>query len=93
MLWAVTNTEAAGTISAGAMIEQIITAREDQQTELEQVLGYRLLQAAQLGLVMGDMYNGAAWTRNIDGEQVALPIDTPSQDADIIFAILEGRDQ
>ena len=50
----------------------------------------RLLDAAPLGLLPGDMKTGAGWTRNVAGEQVLLPLEESSDVAEAI-AILEGR--
>lgn len=75
----------------GDMIENIIVAREEQRQELETALGRTLMDAAPLGLEIGDLKNGEAWTRNIDGEQVQLPIGDNPAVAEAI-AILEGVD-
>ena len=72
-------------------VDNVIVAREDQKEEMEAALGRVLMDAAPLGLTVGDFYNGAAWTRNIDGEQVVLPIGDNSAVAEAI-AILEGAD-
>ena len=72
-------------------VDNVIVAREDQKEEMEAALGRVLMDAAPLGLTVGDFYNGAAWTRNIDGEQVLLPIGDNSAVAEAI-AILEGAD-
>ena len=61
------------------MVDNVIVARADQQQELQTALGRALVDAAPLGLTIGDFFNGVAWTRNVDGEQVALPIgDNPA---------------
>lgn len=72
-------------------VDNVIVANENQKEELEAALGRTLLNAAPLGLTVGDFYNGAAWTRNVDGEQVKLPIGDNSAVAEAI-AILEGAD-
>ena len=72
-------------------VDNVIVANEDQKEELEAALGRTLMDAAPLGLTVGDFYNGAAWTRNIDGEQVTLPIITDSADAAEALAILSGE--
>ena len=72
-------------------VDNVIVANEDQKEELEAALGRTLMDAAPLGLTVGDYYNGAAWTRNVDGEQVALPIITDSADAAEALAILSGE--
>lgn len=72
-------------------VENVIVAQAAQKEELEAALGRTLLDAAPLGLTVGDYFNGAAWTRNVDGEQVTLPIITDSADAAEALAILSGE--
>ena len=72
-------------------VENVIVGRADQKEELETALGRTLMDAAPLGLEIGDLKNGEAWTRNIDGEQVQLPIGDNPAVAEAI-AILEGVD-
>lgn len=72
-------------------VENIIVANEIQKEELEESLGRTLMDAAPLGLTIGDFFNGAAWTRNVDGEQILLPIITDSADAEEALLILEGE--
>lgn len=73
-------------------VENVIVAKESQKAELENALGRVLMDAAPLGMAIGDFYNGKEWTRNIEGEQVALPIgDDPAVEE--ILAILEGDDE
>lgn len=73
-------------------VDNVIVANEDQKEELEAALGRTLLDASPLGLTVGDYYNGAAWTRNVDGEQVALPIGD-SADGEEALAILNGEEE
>lgn len=72
------------------MVDNVIVARADQQQELQLALGRVLMDAAPLGLTVGDMYNGKKWTRNIDGEQVALPIGDNPAVAEAIQILLGG---
>ena len=72
-------------------VENVIIAQAAQKDELEAALGRTLMDAAPLGLTVGDYYNGSAWTRNVDGEQVTLPIITDSADAAEALAILSGE--
>ena len=72
-------------------VENVIVAQAAQKEELEAALGRTLMDAAPLGLTVGDYYNGAAWTRNVDGEQVTLPIITDSADAAEALARLSGE--
>ena len=71
-------------------VDNVIVANENQKEELEDSLGRVLLDAASLGLTVGDFYNGAAWTRNVDGEQMVLPIGD-SADGEEALAILSGK--
>ena len=73
-------------------VENVIVANEDQKEELEATIGRTLLDAAPLGLTVGDFYNGAAWTRNIDGEQVVLPVGVSADVAEAL-AILNGEEE
>lgn len=73
-------------------VDNVIVANEDQKEELEAALGRTLLDAAPLGLTVGDYYNGASWTRNVDGEQVSLPLGD-SADGEEALAILTGKEE
>lgn len=70
-------------------VENVIVANESQKDELEAALGRTLMDAGPLGLTVGDFYNGTAWTRNIDGEQVALPLEE-NPDVEEVLSIMEG---
>lgn len=71
-------------------VDNVIVANESQKDELEAALGRTLMDAAPLGLTVGDYFNGAAWTRNVDGEQMVLPIGD-STDGEEALAILSGE--
>lgn len=59
-------------------VENLIVCAPEQVEEMEAALGATLMEATPLGMEIGDYYNGAAWTRNVDGVQVPLPIgDNP----------------
>ena len=74
------------------LVENVIVASASQKDELETALGRTLIDASPLGLAIGDLcVGGGDWTRNIDGEQVKLPIGNNSAVAEAI-AILEGAD-
>lgn len=73
------------------LVENVIVANANQHEELEASLGRTLVDASSLDMQIGDFFNGVAWTRNIDGEQVKLPIGDNSAVAEAI-AILEGAD-
>lgn len=70
-------------------VDNVIVANESQKDELEAALGRTLMDAGPLGLTVGDFYNGTAWTRNIDGEQVALPLEE-NPDVEEVLSIMEG---
>ena len=72
------------------MVDNVIVARADQKEELEAALGRTLMDASPLGMQIGDLFNGAEWTRNVDGEQVALPIGDSADGAEAL-AILAGE--
>lgn len=72
-------------------VDNVIVAKETQQAELEAALGRTLMDASPLGLTTGDYYNGTAWTRNIDGEQVTLPLDENPDVTEILNIIEEGK--
>lgn len=72
-------------------VDNVIVARESQKAELEASLGRTLLDASPLGLTTGDYYNGSAWTRNVDGEQVTLPLDENPDVTEILNIIEEGN--
>lgn len=70
-------------------VDNVIVANVSQKDELEAALGRTLMDAGPLGLTVGDFYNGTAWTRNIDGEQVALPL-AENPDVEEVLRIMEG---
>lgn len=73
------------------MVENVIVAREDQKQELEAALGRVLMDAAPLGLEIGDLFNGANWTRNVDGEQVVLPLEENPDVNEVLDIIEKGE--
>ena len=73
-------------------VDNVIIAQAAQKDELEAALGRTLMDAGPLGLTVGDFYNGAAWTRNIDGERVLLPVGVSADVAEAL-AILNGEEE
>lgn len=73
------------------MVDNVIVARADQQQELQLALGRVLMDAAPLGLQVGDLFNGANWTRNIDGEQVVLPLEENPDVNEVLDIIEKGE--
>ena len=53
-------------------VTNVLVADAVQKDELEASLNAELVDASQFGLQIGDMRVGANWTRNQDGEQIAL---------------------
>ena len=70
-------------------VVNLIVCAPEQVAEMEEALGATLLEATPLGMEIGDYYNGAAWTRNVDGVQAPLPIGDNCAVSEAI-AILEG---
>ena len=70
-------------------VVNLIVCAPEQVAEMEAALNATLMEAAPLGMEIGDYYNGAAWTRNVDGVQVPLPIGDNRAVSEAI-AILEG---
>ena len=54
------------------IVANIIIANVGQKEELETALNAELVDQAEYGLAVGDLWTGENWTRNIDGEQVVL---------------------
>lgn len=77
--------------AAGDLVENVIVARENQREELEAALGRALVDAAPLGLLPGDRKTGAGWTRNVDGEQVVLPLDANPDVTEVLDIIERGE--
>ena len=71
-------------------VENLIVCAPEQVAEMEAALWATLLEATPLGMEIGDYYNGAAWTRNVDGVQTPLPIGDNPFVAQVL-AILEGE--
>ena len=53
-------------------VTNVLVADAAQKDELETSLNAELVDASQFGLQIGDMRVNGAWTRNQDGEQIAL---------------------
>ena len=77
--------------AAGDLVENVIVARENQREELEAALGRALVDAAPLGLLPGDRKTGAGWPRNVDGEQVVLPLDANPDVTEVLDIIERGE--
>ena len=71
-------------------VENLIVCSEEQVAEMEAALEATLMQAAPLGMEIGDYFNGTNWTRNVDGVQTPLPIGDNPYVAQVL-AILEGE--
>lgn len=77
--------------AAGDLVENVIVARKEQKAEMEAKLGCTLVDAAPLGLLPGDAKTGAGWTRNVDGEQVVLPLDANPDVTEVLDIIERGE--
>ena len=58
------------------IVTDIIVADENQKGELELAMDAALRDTSLEGLMIGDWLTGGVWTRNINGEQVILPLPT-----------------
>lgn len=70
-------------VRMGDFITNTIVASEDQKAELEAALNAELINTAECNLEIDDFWNGVAWTRNVNGEQVVVdttPVYEPSTD-------------
>lgn len=74
----------------GNFVENLIVCAPEQVAEMEAALNATLMEAAPLGMEIGDYFNGACWTRNVDGVQTPLPIGDNPFVAQAL-AILEGE--
>lgn len=72
-------------------IINMIVADYHQKAELETALDAELIDTAECNVTIGDYWNGEAWTRNIDGEQVVIDT-TPKHEptSDELLKILAG---
>lgn len=83
-------------VKMGDFITNMIVAQENQKEELEAALNAELISTDEMNLQMGDFWNGKAWTRNMDGEQVVIdttPVHEPTTEERITAlenAIAEG---
>lgn len=71
-------------------VENLIVCAPEQVEEMETALNATLMEAAPLGMEIGDYYNGVEWTRNVDGVQTPLSIGDNPFVAQAL-AILEGE--
>lgn len=79
-------------IVAGAHVGAVSVFADGYDIDgLIRATGSLWLRTDPLGLGVGDLYNGIHWTRNVDGEQMTLPIEADSLDAEEAIAILLGE--
>lgn len=75
------------------IVENMIVAHESQKEELEAALGATFVDPTEYGLTIGDLWNGVAWTRNVDGEQVVLePVEEEPSAEELINIMLGVSD-
>ena len=74
----------------GLFVDNIIVVKESQKAEMEAALNRKLIETTPWFLQIGDFYNGKTWTRNVDGEQVALPIEDDPAITEILDLIEFG---
>lgn len=73
-----------------SIVENVIIASAEQRGELESALGAELVDASPYGLAIGDMRVSGVWTRNQDGEQVALTENATYDELVAYIVELEG---
>lgn len=75
------------------IVENMIVAHESQKEELEAALGATFVDPTEYGLTIGDLWNGVAWTRNVNGEQVVLePVEEEPTAEELINIMLGVSD-
>lgn len=77
----------------GLFVENVIVVKESQKAEMEAALNRTLIDTKPYFLQIGDFYNGKTWTRNVDGEQVALPIDDDPAISEVLDLIEFGGEE
>lgn len=79
-------------VEMNAYVENVIVGEFDEagRQNFEVALRAMLLDVLPLGLCIGDLFNGVNWTRNVDGEQVVLPILAESREANEVLGLLTG---
>lgn len=65
-----------GAIVQDNIVQNLIVLDEAQKAELEAALGCEIVDARPYGLITGDLRTAAGWTRNADGEQMVLELQT-----------------
>lgn len=70
-------------------VVNLIVCAPEQVAEMEAALNATLMEAAPLGMEIGDYFNGECWTRNVDGVQTPLPVGDNRAVAEALM-ILEG---
>lgn len=63
-----------------SIVTSIIIVHESQREEMASALSADLINADEYNLIIGDLWNGKNWTRNVDGEQVILKKTVSSED-------------
>ena len=63
-------------------VTNVIVLDAKNAESMSAVLGKELVDAVPCGLMIGDLRNGGAWTRNLNGVQTILQELTPQQQTD-----------
>lgn len=72
-------------------VENLIVCAPEQIEEMEAALDATLMDAAPLDMAVGDFYNGAQWTRNVDGVQTPLPVSDNRAVAEALMILNGGN--
>ena len=70
-----------GAIIKNNIVQNVIIIKENQIPSMSVILDCEIVDASPYGLCAGDLRTVNGWTRNIDGEQIILPLLT-QQDYD-----------
>ena len=78
-----------GAIVKDNIVENLIVLNDKQLAALSEAMGCEIVDARPYGLTIGDLRTARGWTRNVDGEQVVLPLLDPEQSDS--YALAEQR--
>lgn len=68
-----------GAVVKDNMVVNVIILDEAQIDSMAAALGCEIVDAAPVGLCIGDLRTVSGWTRNAGGEQMILPLLDPEQ--------------
>lgn len=76
-----------GAIVKNNIVQNVIVIKKEQIPSMSAILNCEIVNAEYHGLCAGDLRTSKGWTRNINGEQVVLPLlEQPDRDSYSIVA-------